>query len=301
MTDPKRWLEDPELPVDLGAWLEELPRPQQLHLDKLEALQSQLHSPTTPEWHAGDATTKTPVQPGPSAGLGAQLAGSAAGKLSVTLGLAALGGLGGWGLLGTSDDGSASHEITVKAPLPVPVAAGETPEEPTQPGADTESDVSPQPAEHSVGEAPSARSSTPAPSTQRSTAQAIPRTAPRQGGIAAEAALLAEAQGALPTNPARTLELLRTYDARFPRGSLSLERDLLRIDALARAGQHELARQEARAHMAAHPNSPYERRLASLDRIEAGSPGSTPKSNAPKTNPPGAAPPMKENVGASNQ
>jgi hypothetical protein len=56
-------------------------------------------------------------------------------------------------------------------------------------------------------------------------------------------------------DPAGALSLLAEYFRSFPRGRLRFEADVLRIDALARAGQTGVARQHAREFLRRHPNS----------------------------------------------
>jgi hypothetical protein len=53
----------------------------------------------------------------------------------------------------------------------------------------------------------------------------------------------------------RTLEELDAYDRRFPSGRLQIEAEVLRIDALAKLGRKEAARQRAEAFLRRHPNS----------------------------------------------
>jgi hypothetical protein len=56
-------------------------------------------------------------------------------------------------------------------------------------------------------------------------------------------------------NPAGALSLLAVYFRNFPRGRLRFEADVLRIDALAKAGQTGVAQQHAREFLRRHPNS----------------------------------------------
>jgi hypothetical protein len=54
-------------------------------------------------------------------------------------------------------------------------------------------------------------------------------------------------------NASGALALLDEYGRSFPRGLLSLEAEVLRIDALAQSGQPETARKRARAFLRQHP------------------------------------------------
>lgn len=53
----------------------------------------------------------------------------------------------------------------------------------------------------------------------------------------------------------RTLDELDAYDRRFPSGRLQIEAEVLRIDALAKLGRKDAARQRAEAFLRRHPNS----------------------------------------------
>ena len=77
------------------------------------------------------------------------------------------------------------------------------------------------------------------------------------------AALLTEELGALDHarlalvngDGRRTLDELDAYDRRFPSGRLQIEAEVLRIDALAKLGRKDAARQRAEAFLRRHPNS----------------------------------------------
>ena len=59
----------------------------------------------------------------------------------------------------------------------------------------------------------------------------------------------------LGQSPARALQLVDEYEQRFPKGRLRLEAEALRIDALARAGQHAQAQSRAKRFVERHPDS----------------------------------------------
>ena len=80
---------------------------------------------------------------------------------------------------------------------------------------------------------------------------------------AARAATLSEELGridrarlALASGDARrALEQLEGYDCVFPAGRLQIEAEVMRIDALAKLGRKDVARQRAEAFLRRHPNS----------------------------------------------
>lgn len=64
-------------------------------------------------------------------------------------------------------------------------------------------------------------------------------------GLEQEAAMLETARRALGTSPGEALAIVEEHRARFPRANLSLERELIRLDALYRLGRHAEARRSA--------------------------------------------------------
>jgi outer membrane protein assembly factor BamD (BamD/ComL family) len=58
-------------------------------------------------------------------------------------------------------------------------------------------------------------------------------------------------------DPARALRELNSYQQRFPAGGLAQEATVLRIRALAQAGDRETAARMARRFAARHPRSPH--------------------------------------------
>jgi hypothetical protein len=96
----------------------------------------------------------------------------------------------------------------------------------------------------------------PAPQTARDVsiapeppAPARPRASvsPRAPAAGSEAQLLARAQAALARRPAEALRLTRQHEARFPRGALAQEREVIAIDALERLGRVGAAKARAAA------------------------------------------------------
>ncbi|TKC94694.1 outer membrane protein assembly factor BamD [Polyangium fumosum] len=86
----------------------------------------------------------------------------------------------------------------------------------------------------------------------------------RAARLAAELQALRVAREALASGDGpRALHALDDYAARFPRGHLALEAEVLRIEALSRAGDASAAAR-ARRFLEAHPQSPYAERLRAL-------------------------------------
>lgn len=83
--------------------------------------------------------------------------------------------------------------------------------------------------------------------------------------LAEEVAAIRTAREALGRGqPQKCLEAVNAYFARFPKGHLSAEARLLRIEAMAASGQRDQAAAQARAMLAANPHSPYAPRLRAL-------------------------------------
>jgi hypothetical protein len=94
----------------------------------------------------------------------------------------------------------------------------------------------------------------PAPDTSSSVA----RPANTKPGVAltAELGALDAVRSALAQgDPGGALSLLDAYAKDYPRGRLELEAEVLRIDALARAGQTDLAKKRAETFLKRHPKS----------------------------------------------
>jgi hypothetical protein len=71
--------------------------------------------------------------------------------------------------------------------------------------------------------------------------------------LAAEIALLEEARRSLANDPTTTLAKVAEHRARFAKGGLSSERDLLELDALRRTGRTTEARARAQAWLERDP------------------------------------------------
>jgi hypothetical protein len=91
---------------------------------------------------------------------------------------------------------------------------------------------------------------------ETSAPEAAQAPANRQATLSDELGALDRARLALAGGDARrALDELDTYDRRFPAGRLQLEAEVLRIDALAKVGRKDAARQHAEAFLRRHPNS----------------------------------------------
>jgi hypothetical protein len=122
----------------------------------------------------------------------------------------------------------------------------------------------------------------PSASGARTSGTTVPRAAPRTPGDSSppddsrgistgapapptELALLERAQGALNAGEVHyAVAILDSYAERFPAGDMRDEAVVLRIEALARAGDHAQASQLADAFLAHAPESPYAARIRSL-------------------------------------
>lgn len=79
-----------------------------------------------------------------------------------------------------------------------------------------------------------------------------------------EPELIERARKALGSDPKRALALTQEYGRRFPGGALTVEREVIAIEALARLGQIAEARRRALAFEVAHPSSIHLPRVRSL-------------------------------------
>ena len=83
-----------------------------------------------------------------------------------------------------------------------------------------------------------------------------PAAATHAATLSAELGALDRARLSLAGGDARrALDALDSYDRRFPSGRLQLEAEVLRIDALAKLGHKDAARQHAEMFLRRHPNS----------------------------------------------
>jgi outer membrane protein assembly factor BamD (BamD/ComL family) len=83
--------------------------------------------------------------------------------------------------------------------------------------------------------------------------------------LSLEVAALERAHQALGQHDADgALRELDRYRALFPNGTLASEQTVLRVQALLARGDVPAAQRLAQPYMAAHPNSPYARRIQEL-------------------------------------
>jgi hypothetical protein len=82
--------------------------------------------------------------------------------------------------------------------------------------------------------------------------------------LAREAAMLEDARGMLERNPGRALEVLNRHATTFPTGTLSIERELIAVDALRRLGRVAEAQARGMALLGQARGSIYEERVKAL-------------------------------------
>jgi hypothetical protein len=105
----------------------------------------------------------------------------------------------------------------------------------------------------------------PAPEAKAS-AQSSGAAANSQGdSLTEEVMALKRAREALAAGrPKKALTELNIYDQRFRGGRLSLEAEVLRIEALAQSGERKAAAARAASFLSAHPSSPYANRVRAI-------------------------------------
>jgi hypothetical protein len=100
--------------------------------------------------------------------------------------------------------------------------------------------------------------------TARSRPAPPPAASESASPVVEEHALLREARQSLDSNPSETLARVAEHQKRFPRGVLGVEREFLRIAALARLGRTGEARAARDAFVARFPKSAYR---SEIDRL----------------------------------
>lgn len=91
-----------------------------------------------------------------------------------------------------------------------------------------------------------------------------PASARQTDSLAQEAALLERARASLGANPAEALGLTEAHAAQFPGGKLSMEREIVAIDALRRLGRSGEARTRGGAVLSRARGGLYEERIQKL-------------------------------------
>ena len=115
--------------------------------------------------------------------------------------------------------------------------------------------------------APSAAEIAPIARSVVSASGAVPSSAPEptpEDALADEVALLDRARGALSGSPAEALRLTGEHAARYPRGKMSVEREMVAIDALRKLGRTSEARARADALLSRPGGSLYEERIRKM-------------------------------------
>ena len=111
--------------------------------------------------------------------------------------------------------------------------------------------------------APELPAALPSPKPEPTAAEAAPRRGPEQATWD-EPQLIERARKALASDPRRALALASEHQKRFPSGALSVEREVILIEALARSGQTGAARSRALAFQARYPKSIHLPRVQAL-------------------------------------
>src|SRR5690606_4034242 len=110
------------------------------------------------------------------------------------------------------------------------------------PPAPPQATPAPEPTPAPEHEAPPEPSAAEAPTADAAPPKRAPRAAAQGEG---EAELLERARRALAQDPKRALALTRQHQARFPKGLLTQEREVIAIEALRRLGREQDAKQRA--------------------------------------------------------
>ena len=165
-------------------------------------------------------------------------------KLAIATGTVVL--LVGAGLTLRRSAHQAPTSPTVTPSVSLPTAA-------TAPARPT-SDAAPQPA---LEPAPSADDAS--PSVLDKSGSASPKSSPSPSKAPSEAALLERARRALNASPSYALQLADQHRARFPKGILSQEREVIAIEALRRLHRTADADQRATGFSKAFPGSAHQR------------------------------------------
>jgi hypothetical protein len=82
--------------------------------------------------------------------------------------------------------------------------------------------------------------------------------------LRAEAAILERARARAAGDPAGALAILEEHGRQFPRGKLSVERELIAVDVLRRAGRSAEARARGEALLGRTRGGLYEQRVRAL-------------------------------------
>ena len=154
----------------------------------------------------------------------------------------------GWGAGSTVVVSGVALAVALSQPAPVPP----TPRAPVVLAVHSPSDAVPPPA---AEPAAAPESSSPSPALR------VVKEAPASWD---EPQLIERARKALTSDPRRALLLAQEHQRRFPAGALSVERDVIALEALARSGQTSEAKRRALAFEAKYPKSIHLPRVHAL-------------------------------------
>jgi hypothetical protein len=181
-----------------------------------------------------------------------------------------------WGAgLGLVAVAAANYVPELMAP-PTPARSAQAPH-PTPPAARVAAEVHasspersaqlPEPHVPPKAEAPALPAKAPVPDSEvrPPTPESPDAEAPRESdSLAEEAALLNRAQAAIASSPAEALAIAEAHAARFPHGKLTIEREIVMVDALRRQGRVAEARALGEAALVRAKGSLYEARIRKL-------------------------------------
>jgi hypothetical protein len=109
---------------------------------------------------------------------------------------------------------------------------------------------------------PTTRTTTPTANVEPQRAPAS--AAPSEDSLEREAAILEQARAAMEHDPGEAIAKLDSHASAFPRGELSIERELLAVDALRRLRRFAEARTRAEALLVQARGSIYEERVRGM-------------------------------------
>ena len=234
---------------------------------------------------ASTATSMTATGSGAAASMApATSATTVAGKAGLGVvakwvGIAAIGGLALWGasqLVATEETPPADPVASV--PAVAPAAAEDAAEDATEQAAAAESDEQGE-EEAAAGDdnADDAKSEAGSAVDEKAEASPAPQSgsvpkpktqpkakAPDASQLGDEVAALDSARKAMADDPDKALEAIEKYQDRFEGGVLGQEAEVLRIEALAKAGKLDQAKALGQAFLAKHPSSPLAKRVRSV-------------------------------------
>lgn len=104
----------------------------------------------------------------------------------------------------------------------------------------------------------------PQSSTPRAASAGASSSESRDEPFLEEDRLMRRAREAVGSNPAQALSLTQEHARRFPRGTLSQEREVIAIDALVQLGRSQEARARATAFLKFYPRSAHRARIEQL-------------------------------------